>query len=532
MKRRDLLKSSAAFAALSVAPGFSLTAARAQGSMTFTSVPQSDLASIDPIWTTAMITAIHSNCVFDTLYGLDSKFQPQLQMLESGEPSEDGLTWTLVLRDGLKWHDGEMVTAEDCVASIKRWWVRDTLGQTLASVTDTLEAADEKTIVFTLNRPFSMLPNALAKPSGNMCAMMPARLAATSPHEQIPECIGSGPFKFMADEWVSGSKVVYEKFEDYIPREEPGEYTAGAKIAYVDRVEWPVINDSSTAYAALKSAEVDSLEAVAPDFVSIVTQDPDITSVARALFYLCIIRFNHLQPPFDNQAIRQAVASAVDQEAFMTAIFGEENKASWATNVGYFTPGTPNDVDAGKDKIGSLANIDAAKQAIIDAGYDGTPVVVLDPSDQAWIHAGAMLTANLLEQLGMNVDLQTMDWGTMMTRRPVKGTPDEGGWNVFVTSLSGPNNLDPAGHLGLRGNGGDAWFGWPDNPEMEEMRMNWFFAEDAAERTAIIEKIQETAFDKVPYVPMGAYTQITAYTKDWVDMPKEMPLYYTMKPAG
>lgn len=531
MDRRTLLKGTAT-AALTVgmAPLGALRAFAQEG-LTFTVVPQATLASVDPVWTTASVTSIFGNSVYDTLYGYDSDYSPQPQLAEGHTVSDDLLTWNITLRDGIKFHDGSPVKAEDCVASITRWAARDTLGSTLAEVTEELTAPDDKTIVFRLSRPFQLLPFALAKNSGNMCCIMPKALAETDPAEQVTEVNGCGPFVFVEDEWVSGSTVVFEKSPSYNPRKEPLEYTSGGKAPGFDRMVWKTISDGSTAVAALQSGEVDCLERVPSDYLPILKGNPDITLVRRTMWAFAVMRFNQLQPPFDNEAIRRAVLSAVDQKAFMTAMFGAENDEYWKANVGVFVPDTPMASDAGLDVMGGNDNIEAARQAIVDAGYNGEPVVVMDTTSIDWIHAAALLSADLLTRLGMNVDVQTMDWGTLVQRRAVKGSIDEGGWNVFCTGISGANNLNPAGHLGLRSNGEDAWFGWPDNPDLEQLRENWLFAEGEAEQQAIARKVQEVAMQRVPYVPLGAYTSASAIRNEWTGLISEEPYYYGVKPA-
>lgn len=533
MKRRDFLKATTAASGILAVQGLAPTAARAQDGVTFTIVPSNDLTLIDPIWTTALITAFYANAVYDTLYGYDSDYNPQPQMLESGETSEDGLTWTLTLRDGLKWHDGGDVTAADCVASINRWAVRDTIGQTLKEVMESIEATDDKTITIVLTKPFPMLPFALGKPASNFAAMMPEALANTDPYEKIVTANGSGPFKFMQDEWVSGSRSVYDKFEDYVPREggDPS-FTAGPKVVHFDRMIWSTITDASTAVSALQSGEVDALESVAPDFLPILRDNPDINLVPRSLWSLQIMRFNQLLPPFDNAEMRRLVQSAIDQEAFMTATWGAENSDIWKADIGVFTPDTPMANDAGvADYIAPKPDYEAIAQKVKDAGYDGSPIVLLDPADSVNSHAAAQLSADVLKRIGFNVELQTMDWGTVVQRRAIKDPVDQGGWNIFFTSLNGPNNLNPAGHLGLRGNGEDAWYGWPTNPEIEDLRMQWFFASDVEEQKEIAKKIQLSAFENVPYVCLGAYTSVSAYSTKWTDVPPELSLYFTMKPA-
>ena len=380
-------------------------------------VPAADLSVLDPITASANITRDHAFLVFDTLYGSNAELEPSLQMLGAEDVSADGLKWTLTLRDGLKFHDGTPVRAEDCVTSIKRWWKRDLLGQSLAKVTADLSAPDDKTIVFTLSQPYPRLPATLGKTGANICAIMPARLAATDPNTPVTEIVGSGPFRFVAGERIPGSLVVYERFEDYVPQPNGvPSFTAGPKIAKFDRIEWHIIPDSATAISALTNGEVDWVAQPLLDLLPVVQGNPDIT-VARVDTFgmIGVMRPNFLMPPFDNPEIRKVVMRAIDQRTFMAAISGDTDLTH--TPAGFFTPGTPMASDAGFDIIEAPKDYDKLKQELIDAGYKGERVVVMTPADFPTINAIATVGAALLTRLGMDVDLQTMDWGTVVQRR-------------------------------------------------------------------------------------------------------------------
>jgi peptide/nickel transport system substrate-binding protein len=243
--KRSAVASAVALAALLPQP--SLAAGK-----TITAVMHSDLRVIDPGMTTAYITRDHGYMVYDTLLATDSHFKIQPQMAD-WKVSDDKLTYTFTLRDGLKWHDGTPVTAEDCVASLKRWGKADGMGQKLMDFTASLEATDAKTITLKLKEPYGLVLESIGKPSSLVPFMMPKRLAETPPGTPIPEQIGSGPFKFVKAEFQPGVKVVYEKNADYVPRKEPPSWTSGAKVVKVDRVEWITMADAQTAVNALQS---------------------------------------------------------------------------------------------------------------------------------------------------------------------------------------------------------------------------------------------------------------------------------------
>jgi peptide/nickel transport system substrate-binding protein len=279
-------------------------------------IPQADLAVLDPVWSTAYVTRNHAMMVFDTLYGMDGEYRMSPQMVAAHTTSDDGLTWNLTLRSGLAFHDTTPVLARDCVASIRRWAARDSYGQTLMAVTDEMSAPNDKTIRFRLKRPFALLPAALGKPGSSICAIMPERLALTDPFKQVTEMVGSGPFRFKADEHVAGARTVYERNAAYVPRTGgSASFTAGPKVVNVDRVEWVVIPDPGTASAAMQSGEMDWWESPTFDLLPLLKKSADLRlSPPDSLGFMGCMRMNALQPPFNNAALRRAVLSAISQD--------------------------------------------------------------------------------------------------------------------------------------------------------------------------------------------------------------------------
>ena len=404
MHRRTLLTGTAAALAMPMLAMPSI--ARAAGPRVLRFIPQADLTVLDPVWTTAYVTRNHGFAVFDTLYGLDGKFRASPQMVAGAVKDREGLEWRLGLRPGLKFHDGTPVLARDCVASIKRWGARDAFGQTLMAATDELTAPDDATIRFRLKHPFPLLPDALGKSATNMCPIMPERLASTDPFTQVTEMVGSGPFRFKADERVVGARVVYERFDGYTPRPSgTPDWTAGPKIANFDRIEWQVVPDPSTAAAALQAGEVDWWEYPLPDLLPLLRKTNGIEVVLpNPTGQVPVLRMNQLHPPFDNPAIRRALVSAVNQVDFLTAVVGDDPKLKHVP-AGFFTPGTAMASDAGMDALTAPRDLAAAQKALADAGYKGETVVVLAPTDFPALKALADVGADLMQRLGMKVGL-------------------------------------------------------------------------------------------------------------------------------
>ncbi|OZI20275.1 peptide ABC transporter substrate-binding protein [Bordetella genomosp. 9] len=529
MDRRTFLITTSASAASLALPGYLRAAPRVE----FRWVPQTDLTLLDPTFTTATITQNHAQMVFDTLYGMDNDYQPHPQMAAGHEMDADQLRWVITLRDQLVFHDGSPVRAQDAVASLRRWAQRDLMGKSLMAATAELTALNDKQFQFKLKQPFPLLLHALGRQTGSMAAIMPERLAKGPEDKPVTEMIGSGPFRFMRDQWVSGSRVVYEKFAGYVPRKDsfPPQFSAGPKVAYMDEVRWNVVPDRATAIAALQAHEVDGVEAVDKDFIGALKADPSITLLKRSLPTVAILRFNHLQPPFNNVLMRRAVLASINQTDYMTAINGSDFKEYWTDRMGVFVPGTPMATEAGMDKLTGKRNLDKVRADIKAAGYKGEPIVLIDPADFPDYHAAALVTADLFKRIGLNVDVQTMDWGTAVQRRNNQDAPGKGGWNIAFTGLTGPNNLDPAGHLALRGNGKAAWWGWPDSPKLEQLRQDWFNAPDLATQKKICEQIQLQVIEDVPYVPLGASYQVSAYGAEWKDFQPQLPLFYTARKA-
>ncbi len=451
-------------------------------------IPHADLKNLDPIWTTAYISRNHGYLIYDTLFALDENFKPQPQMVDTWEVSDDQLTWTFKLRDGLKWHDGPDVTAEDCIASLERWGKRDGMGQKLFEVIESLTAADAKTIVMKLTEPYGLVLDSIGKISSNVPFMMPKRMAETDPFKQVEEHIGSGPFMFKADEWVPGSKVVYVKNPNYVPRSEPPSAAAGGKIAKVDRVEWTYFPDQTTAMNALISGEVDYFESPANDLMQILeVQEGIVVEINDPLGNIGFARFNHLHPPFDKAEIRRAAIMAMKQEDYMAGAVGDQK--FWKTCYSVYPCGTPLENSVGSEVM-STGDLAAAKEALTAAGYDGTPVVIMQPTDIPLLSAFSLITAEKLRNIGMTVEVQAMDWSTLTSRRAQREPVAEGGWNMFHTWWIGADVMNPMS-IAFSGSPDKGWFGWPADEELEMQRSAFAKAGSLEEQKAIAAKVQE-----------------------------------------
>ena len=490
--------------------GVALAATPAFAQKTLKFIPQADLRILDPIATTAYITRNHGYMVYDTLFAIDEKFQVKPQMVDKWEMSKDGLTYTFTLRDGLKFHDGAPVKSADCIASIDRWAKRDALGQKLAEATESWSAVNDKTFTLKLKKPFALALDALAKPSSNVPFIMPERIAKTDAFKNIEDPIGSGPFKMVKAEWVPGNKVVYVKNTDYVPRKEAPSWASGGKVVKVDRVEWIYIPDSATAAAAMNAGEADIWEQMPPDLIPVLSKNKDITvKNIDPLGSMGMVRFNFLYPPFNNEKMRQALMWVVNQQDYVIGIAGDPKNGHPCYS--YFTCGTPLASETANAPLKGKRDVEKAKQLVKESGYKGEKVVIIDATDQPIVHSQSLLTLENLKKIGVNAEIQAGDWGTLITRRAVKEPPEKGGWNIFHTWLVGPDMVNPAVNFPIRGTGEKAWFGWPTDAKMEQLREAWFEAKDAASAKKAADAVQQRAFEFVPIIPTGQFILPTAY---------------------
>jgi peptide/nickel transport system substrate-binding protein len=479
-------------------------------------VPFADLQVIDPINTTAGNVQSHAMHVYDLLFGRDEKQVPQPQMVDTWSMSPDGLTWRFTLRDGLKFHDGAPVTVEDVIASLRRWGARDPYGRQLLQRTAAMTAEGDRTLVWTLNRPFSLMLEALSKSTSNVPAIMPKRVAETDPMKNITETVGSGPFIFVREEWVPGAKVVYRRNPDYAPRKEPSSGSAGNREAKVDRIEWRILSDPQSAVFALANGEVDFLENPPTDLIPELKSRGMAFTTTNALGFQGMIRMNHLHPPFNNEKGRQALLHLVDQEQYLRAMFGDPE--NWRVCRAFFNCGGPFETDAGappnlgKDK-------EKARQLLREAGYNGEPIVLLHPTDISFLSAATQYFAQDLRSIGVNVQMIPMDFASMAQRRANKAAPGQGGWHLGLTWWNGAGSMDPVGNVPMQATCERAWPGWPCDEAHQKLIDAFAETKTPEERMKAAIAVQESAYRFVPYVPFGQWFQPVAHSPKLKGLP-------------
>lgn len=509
MRFRKFALATALGAAVASGP---LAVAPASAETVLKAVMHSDVKIIDPIWTTAYISRNVGYMIYDTLFALDAKNDVKPQMVDKVDVSADKLTYTMTLRDGLLWHDGQPVTAEDCIASLKRWSAKDSLGQKVfTGFVSEISSPDAKTIVIKLKEPTGLLLFALGKPSSNVPFMMPKRIAETDPGKQISEFIGSGPFVLKRDEWKPGDKIVFAKFDKYKPRSEPASAFAGGKVVNVDRVEWLAIADAQQAVNALSAGEIDYMEQPPHDLLPLIKGDANLKIVPVSATGQFTIRVNSLVAPFNNLKIKQALWYALNQEDFLKATVG--NAEYYKVCKSYFPCATPLSTTAGMD--GLLAgNSKKSQELLKEAGYDGTPIVLMASTDLPILTNLGPVAKQLMERGGFKVDMQSMDWQTLVARRNKKDPANAGGWNAFNTAWVGADILNPVLTAYMNAACDKALFGWPCDEKIEKLRDAFMRAPDLDAQKKIAAEAQQAAIAYTTHIPLGEYSQPIAVRKN------------------
>ncbi len=460
-------------------------------------VPQLELRIADPYVNTNYGSRNHAHMIYETLFALNEKREPKPMMVGDWSVSQDRLTWSFTLRPGLKWHDGKLVTTADVVASLERFMKKDGLGGKLQAALDSLKADDARSFTIALKKPFGLVLDALAKPSGYGAFILPERFARMSDGDKDFEPVGSGPFVFRKEQWRPGVKSVFEKNRDYTPRDEPADGLAGGKVVKIDRVEWISMPDVNTSANALMAGEVDLIESLAFDVMPQLRADNKIalrqTDVTGNQPYL---RMNHLHPPFNNPKARQALLLIMDQDLYGQAIAGD--KSLYSVCPAYLMCGSPYGSSAGALK----PDLEKARALMKEAGYNGEKIVMLEPTNHPAFDGATLVTASQLRKIGVNVDLQGMDYNSMMVRRASRNPPGQGGWHLSHSGNFGVDVASPMTNIYLASNCGNAAPGWPCDQQIEDLKDQFAAAATQEERKAIAEKIQLRAVEFVPYVPV------------------------------
>jgi peptide/nickel transport system substrate-binding protein len=474
--------------------------------------PGSDGSSFDPMGPASTQTYIHGLIVYDMLFALDETLNVHPQMVGAEDVSPDRLTYKLSLRPGLLFHDGSKVTARDVVASLKRWMGLDIVGRTMASDTASLDVIDDNTMALVMKRPFPV-EQALANSGSGLPVIMREKEATAGRFTKETEIIGSGPFRFVPGLYRPGDHNVYDRFAGYVPRDEPPNGLAGGKVVKVDQLDLHFIPDAATKSAALTTGEVDFVDQLPFDQADVLVDNKDVSVVVSSqIFNPFFLRPNALHPPFDNPKARQALALAVNQADYMAVAFV---RPEWGKPcLSFFVCGSPNGVTDGSEPY-VKPDLERARQLLAESGYKGEPVTLVTSHETLFIGMAADYATEALKKIGLNVQEANSDYGTFMTRRNNKAIPSEGGWNLFITSVSGAGLYTPlSSSIADTTCGARNFAGWTCDEEAAALRNTYIHEADPAKQREILVKLSERLWQVMPAIVLGQRANLYGMRKN------------------
>jgi peptide/nickel transport system substrate-binding protein len=446
--------------------------------------------TLDAHWTTATITEVLANHIYEGLYALDAKSQP-IPMLAEGMPAvaKDGLAYTFKLRQGVKFHNGKEMTSADVVASLNRWGAQSTYGKTLYARVAEVRAVDKYTVQMQMKEKTATVLISLAIPN-NFAAIYPREVVDRfKPAEKATEWIGTGPFKLV--EWKPDRHIKMVRFDDYQPRKEAASGYGGRKIVHVNELLWLPVPDAATRVAQIETGELDFADDLDLNAYERLKKTAGVQPIVAKPYYWLVAVFNKKEGLMTNQKLRQAWQAALDMEPIMKNVAGGHSELYRLDSSLAFAENTP-----WHTKLQGLPwnerNRDKAKRLLREAGYKGEPIRFVTTQEYKWMYDFALLSKQQLEDAGFTIDLQVVDWATLVKRR---NNPKE--YDAFTTGMG--NFYDPTHHIYLSPN----WPGWTDDPELNQLLATLAGETDAKKRFALWEQVTRVFYDRVPVARYG-----------------------------
>lgn len=444
--------------------------------------------TLDEHQTTAEITAIIGYCMYEGLFTYDPGFQPIPELAETHTISEDGLTHTLTLRQGVPFHNGEIMTADDVIASLERWGEISGVGKSLMAATDELVKVDDHTIEFHLNEPYGTLAIALAH-NTQACVIYPKSVIDAGGLDPLTEFIGTGPYRLV--EWRPDAYIRFERFDDYAAIEgEPNGY-GGHKYAFVDQIEFIPVPDEAARVAGLQAGDYQLGMDIGNDQYDVLNGAPGIIAEILEPTNWDVFFLNWQSPLMSNLTIRQAVQAAFDMEPMLLS--GRGSQEFIRLDPGLMMLGSPWHTDAGGEFY-NLNDPELAQAKLEEAGYDGTPIRFMTTQEYSYMYGESVVAAQQLEAAGFTVDLQVIDWATLLERR---AKPEE--WDIFSTGhgfVPDPSQISYVGQMNV-------YPGWWDDETALAAASELLSEAEFDVRYPIWESVQEMAYTQIPAIKIG-----------------------------
>jgi len=445
--------------------------------------------ALDAHWTTASITETLTNHIYEGLYSLDANARPIPMLAESHTVGKDGLTYTFKLRQGIKFHNGKEMTSDDVVASLTRWGKQSSYGKALFAQVAEFRAVDKYTVQMQLKEKSAIVLISLAVPN-NFGAIYPKEIAEKFPPEQkVTEYVGTGPFKLA--EWKPDQYIRMVRFDDYKSRNEPPNGYGGGKTAYVDEIRWVPVPEVATRVAQVETGELEFADDLNLDAYDRLKKNSNVKTIVSKPYYWLVAVFNKKEGLMTNQKLRQAWQAAIDIEPIMKNVAGGHSEFYRMDNSL-----APVEITTWHTKLSGLPwnehNREKAKKLLQEAGYKKEPIRFMTTQEYKWMYDFALLSKQQLEDAGFTIDLQVVDWATLVKRR---NNPKE--YDVFTTGMG--SFYDPTHHIYLT----PGWPGWTTDEDIAKIQQELARETDPKKRMALWEKQTRQFYEKVPVIRYG-----------------------------
>ncbi len=445
--------------------------------------------TLDTPATTAGLTANITLPLFEDLFAFDASWRVQPSLVSGYTVSKDGLTYSFTLRGGVPFHNGKTMTADDVVASLNRWGRVSPYGAVPYKSVDSVTATGN-TVVMKLKAPSAPLLAFLAFPVGG-AAIMPKEVIDAAGTGPIKQYIGTGPYKFV--EWAPDRYVHLTRFDQYAARSEPASNMAGRKEALADDIFYYPVSQVATRIAGVQSGEYDISDQINTDAYAQLKQDPRVQPGAVGGAFMTFF-FNKRQGVMTNQKLRQAVAVAMDMQPIMQATFGAPEL--YSVDASIYPKGTPWYTTAGANWY-NVHNTEQAKRLAKEAGYSGQTIRWLTTQEYDYMFKSTVVAAAQLQQAGFKVDMQVVEWATLLDRRAKAAE-----WDMFVTShafVPDPSLITVFS---------SAYPGWWDTPEKNALFAQFNAEVNQGKRVQLWAKLQAMMYEEAPIVRPGGFSSL------------------------
>lgn len=450
--------------------------------------------TLDPHVTVSVATTEIGRNIYESLLAFNENNEAAPLLAESFEPSEDLKSITFKLREGVKFHNGKEMTADDVVASMERWKELNGKAKTYFADSEFVKE-DDYTVILKMDKPFTIAKYILAT-NINFPAIMPKEIIENAPTAGVKEYIGTGPFKL--DEWKQDQYIKLVKNEEYQSAGNTPDGLVGKKEVLVDEVYFRMVPDSSTRTAGIQTGEYDIALQIPYDNFPVLESDSNLEMITHPEGFSSVV-FNNRNGLFSNEKARQALNLAVNKTEVLMAAFAsdqfytEEHGLLSKEFISWYS-------EEGKDQYDAY-NPEAAKKLFEEAGYNGEVLTILTTRDYEDQYQSAVVIQANLQKIGVETELKVYDWPTLMDVRE-----DDQFYDLMTMGYNPVTDPTQINFLDSRIN----YTGWTDSAEIDSLLDQLMVAPSDEEAKEIFSKLQKENWDYLPAVKFGDYDAIAS----------------------